>query len=152
MADDFSADYCIKQCYTLTIHFGGIQTVVLLLLPQTKPISYKLFPYLLCHSQVPRKTAGKQSVNFKQPTSVEQCIIPRRKNLLFWVCPRSWSKKEGGTLKVKWDELFNFKYAAGMLPMISKELRFQYSQMPNWSALLGTPYYQKPVCLPGGYM
>lgn len=43
-----------------------------------KPISYKLFPYLLCHIQLPRKTAGKQSVNSKQPISTEQCAIPRR--------------------------------------------------------------------------
>lgn len=43
-----------------------------------KPISYKLLPYLLCYVQLPRKTAGKQSVNSKQPISKEQCTIPRR--------------------------------------------------------------------------
>jgi len=43
-----------------------------------KPISYKLLLYLLCHVQLPRKTAGKQSVNSKQPISTEQCAIPRR--------------------------------------------------------------------------
>lgn len=43
-----------------------------------KPISYKLFPYLSCHVQLPRKTAGKQSVNSKQPISPEQCATLRR--------------------------------------------------------------------------
>lgn len=55
-----------------------------------KPISYKLFPYLSCHVQLPRKTAGKQSVNSKQPISPEQCAIPRREREIKG--RRAWGK------------------------------------------------------------
>lgn len=55
----------------------GMQAVSFIVSPN-KPISYKLFPHLLCHVQLPRKTAGKQSVNSKQPISTEQCATPRR--------------------------------------------------------------------------
>lgn len=55
-----------------------MKAVSLFIVSPNKLISYKLLPYLLCHIQLPRKTAGKQSVNSKQPISTEQCATPRR--------------------------------------------------------------------------
>lgn len=113
----------------------------------SKPISYKLFPYLSCHVQLPRKTAGKQSVNSKQPISPEQCAIPRRERdkgeeglgeggkeqegrqrSCCDAAKGPGEKRKEKLLKVtegKSCELCNCKYATGRLPTISKDLRFQ---------------------------
>lgn len=130
--------------YTLQYTFKytnkrGMQAVTLLLFPQTNPFPISCSRIFCVTSTFPEKQQEnkawtqnnpfpKNNVPYQGEWELEREGLERkeREKSCFDAARGLEDKKEGGTFKsLRGEELCNCKYAIGMLPTISKDLRFQ---------------------------